>query len=92
MFTGSSVSLAGDIKLNTYYNFTDSFLKDENARIVVSAEDGRSLETPVSELLNHKTEYGYMLPIAVPAKDMATSFTTEVISGSGVVEDSFSFP
>lgn len=89
LFTGSSMTLDGNIKLNTYFNFSDSFLSDNNAKIVVSAADGRSEETPVTEAVKGDATNQYYVATKIPAKDMTTDFNVDLIDGNGKVVDSF---
>ena len=90
-FAGSSASIGGDISMESYFNFSDSFIRDDNAKIVITSEDGRSQTTNIKEIVNNKTENGYCLSTAIPAKDMTSTMTGQIIDGDNNVVDEFSF-
>ena len=90
LFTGSSVTLDGSVKLNTYFNFSDSFVKNSDAKIVISTPDGRNSTFYASEMQKGTETNQYYVPVQIPAKDMTTQLSAELVDGNGTVIDTFS--
>lgn len=84
--TGSSLSVSGNITLNNYIELSDTVLGDSNAK-VVSTVNGFTTETAVSSAEN--TENGYLFKLNVPAKDMTSDVTVDVVLGDGTVADTY---
>ena len=89
LFTGSSVSLDGNVNLNTYFNFSDAFLNDSGSKVVISTEDGRSDTVYVKDVKAGTETNQYFVATRIPAKDMTTNLSAELIDGSGNVVDTF---
>ena len=90
LFTGSSVTLDGSVKLNTYFNLSDAFLSESDAKVVVSTGDGRSDTFSVGELQKDADSSQYSVTTKVPVKDMTTGLTAQLIDADGTVVDTFS--
>ena len=83
---GSSLSVSGDITMNNYIELSDEVLNDSDA-MVVSTVNGFTTETAVSSAKN--TENGYQFAVNVPAKDMTSDVTIQVVNGKGEVLDTY---
>ena len=89
LFTGSQVVLDGSIKMNTYFNISDSFVADTNAKIEVSTPDGRKDTFPISKAVKGTEANQYYVTTKIPAKEMTTDLTCSLIDGNGNAVDSF---
>ncbi len=89
LFTGSQVVLDGSIKMNTYFNISDSFVADTNAKIEVSTPDGRKDTFPINKAVKGSDANQYYVTTKIPAKDMTTNLTCSLIDGNGNAVDTF---
>lgn len=89
LFTGSSITLDGSVKLNSYMNFSDTAINDTNAKLVISTPDGRSDTIKMSQLQKGENTNEYFATTRIPAKEMTTELTGQFIDGNGNVIETF---
>ena len=85
-FIGNSLSLAGDIGLNFYYDLPDWILADEGAYIVFTDENGTEIEKiyfteEEDPFINDDGHYRYSVQFA--AKEMGEEVTAQIFSSDG---------
>ncbi len=82
--TGNTITLEGDIGANFFMNLKDEVLADREAKVVFSY-DGVVSEIPVSE--GEYTEHGYKFNCGLPAKNMSSVVTCQVVTSEGESEE-----
>ena len=90
LFTGSSVTIDGSVKLNTYFNFSDAFTNDTGVKAVISAPDGRTDTISVKDFQKEDGTNQYRISTQIPVKDMATQLSGQLLDGNGDVIETFS--
>ena len=86
--TGTQLSVSGDITMNNYIELSDDLLNDSGAKVITSV-NGYETEKLVSSVKENATENVYAFPIGVPAKDMTSDVTIQVVNGKGEVLDTY---
>lgn len=77
-FAGTSAELKGNIIFKLYFDITDDIFYDSDAKVVITTHEG-TIEYAASEgVCNDETVYSYS--VSMPAKNMTTTITAQVIT------------
>lgn len=76
-FAGYSASLEGNINFKLYFDISNDVFEDPDAKVVITTPEGTT-EYAVTECEWYDGYYAYS--VAVPAKDMASTITAQVVT------------
>ncbi len=76
-FAGYSASLEGNINFKLYFDISNDVFEDPDAKVVITTPEG-TIEYAVTECDEYNVYYAYSVP--VPAKDMTSTITAQVVT------------
>lgn len=83
---GASLSLAGDVGMNFFYELAPEVVEDSTASVTIAVEDGRSqsLALKDAQIIQHGEKTLYKFSAGVPARQMTANITITLTGANGL--------